>query len=215
MTLASFAPPKNAAILPRIKNGEGVLTDVRGLDGSSGRVVAYANSKAPGWTTVIDRPPRPSSRLPARVCVLELVVIGGAALAVLCIIGWALLRSRREQEAEWLQVRQWDELAQSLGDASATGEVSQALGAALSAAFPEARVIVAVREDDRSDLTVSTFEPAGAERLAGDDPSAEAIAALAYEATDHVALSGAELEPVLGQSIAELSRRCARSTGCR
>ena len=131
-------------------------------------------------------------------------MIGAAALAVLCIIGWALLRSRREQEAERLQIRHWDELAQSLGDASATGEVSHALGAALSTAFPQARVIVAVREDDRSDLTVSTFEPEGADRLASDDPSVAAIAALAYEATDHVALSGAELEPVLGQSIAEL-----------
>ena len=205
VTLASFAPPKNAAILPRIKNGAGVLNDVRGLDGSSGRVVAYANSKAPGWTTVLDRPAA-TVYAPARnSLLLELVVIGGAALAVLCIIGWALLRSRREQEAEWLQVRQWDELAQSLGDASATGEVSQALGAALSAAFPEARAIVAVREDDRSNLTVSTFEPAGAERLAGDDSSAEAIASLAFEATDHIALSGTELEPLLGQSIAELT----------
>ena len=136
MTLASFAPPKNAAILPRIRNGEGVLADVRGLDGSSGRVVAYANSKAPGWTTVIDRP-RSTVFAPARdSLLLELVVIGAAALAVLCIIGWALLRSRREQEAEWLQVRQWDELAQSLGDASATGEVSHALGAALSRRVP-------------------------------------------------------------------------------
>ena len=131
-------------------------------------------------------------------------MIGAAALAVLCIIGWALLRSRREQEAERLQIRHWDELAQSLGDASATGEVSAALGAALSTAFPHARVIVAVREDDRSDLTVSAFEPEGADRLASDDPSVVAIAALAYEATDHVALSGAELAPVLGQSITEL-----------
>ena len=65
-------------------------------------------------------------------------------------------------------------------------------------------MIVAVREDDRSDLTVSAFEPEGADRLASDDPSVVAIAALAYEATDHVALSGAELEPVLGQSITEL-----------
>ena len=215
MTLASFARPTNAAILARIKSGEGVLTDVRGLDGSSGRVVAYANSKAPGWTTVIDRPASTVFAPARRGLILELAVIGAAALAVLCIIGWALLRSRREQEAERLQIRHWDELAQSLGDASATGEVSHALGAALSTAFPQARVIVAVREDDRSDLTVSTFEPAGAERLASDDPSVDAIAALAYEATDHVALSGAELEPVLGQSIAELSRRCARSTGCR
>ena len=40
--------------------------------------------------------------------------------------------------------------------------------------------------------------------MRADDPSVVAIAALAYEATDHVALSGAELEPVLGQSITEL-----------
>src|SRR6188508_3133955 len=39
VTLASFARPTNAAILSRLKTGEGVLTDVRGLDGSSGRVV--------------------------------------------------------------------------------------------------------------------------------------------------------------------------------
>ena len=196
--------PTNAAILARIKSGEGVLTDVRGLDGSSDRVVAYANSAAPGWTTVIDRPASTVFAPARRGLILELAVIGAAALAVLCIIGWALLRSRREQEAERLQIRHWDELAQSLGDASATGEVSDALGAALSTAFPHARVIVAVREDDRSDLTVSAFEPEGADRLASDDPSVVAIAALAYEATDHVALSGAELAPVLGQSITEL-----------
>ena len=65
-------------------------------------------------------------------------------------------------------------------------------------------MIVAVREDDRSDLTVSAFEPEGADRLASDDPSVVAIAALAYEATDDVALSGAELARVLGQSITEL-----------
>ena len=204
VTLASFARPTNAAILSRIKSGDGVLTDVRGLDDSSGRVVAYANSTAPGWTTVIDRP---ASRVfaPARKGLfLELVVIGAAAFAVLCIIGWALLRSRREQEAERLQIRHWDELAQSLGDASATGEVSAALGAALSTAFPHALVIVAVREDERSDLTVSTFAPQGADRLASDDPSVVAIAALAYEATDHIALTGADLAPVLGQAITEL-----------
>ena len=124
MTLASFARPTNAAILARIKSGEGVLTDVRGLDGSSDRVVAYANSAAPGWTTVIDRPASSVFAPARRGLILELAVIGAAALAVLCIIGWALLRSRREQEAERLQIRHWDELAQSLGDASATGEVS-------------------------------------------------------------------------------------------
>ena len=57
VTLASFARPANAAILARIKSGEGVLTDVRGLDGSSDRVVAYANSDGAGLDDG-DRPSR-------------------------------------------------------------------------------------------------------------------------------------------------------------
>ncbi len=205
VTLASFAPPANRAILPRIRSGEGVLTDVRGLDGSGGRVVAYSNSKAAAWTTVIDRPASTVFAPARRGLALELAVIGSAVLAVLCIIGWALLRSRREQEAERLQIRHWDELAQSLGDASATAEVSDALGTALATTFPDASVIVAVREDEQSELTISTFEPPGEQRLASDDPSVAAIAVLAYEATDHIALSGPELTPVLGQSTATLT----------
>ena len=56
VTLASFARPTNATLLARIKSSDGVLTDVRGLDGSSGRVVAYANSSAAGLDDG-DRPP--------------------------------------------------------------------------------------------------------------------------------------------------------------
>lgn len=205
VTLASFARPENSLILPRIKSGEGVLSDVRGLNGGNGRVVAYANSKAPHWTAVIDRPASTVFARALRGLVVELAVIGAAAFAVLCMIGWAVLRSRREQEAERLQIRHWDELAQSLGVAAATSEVADALGMALSSAFPQARVIIAVREDDGAELTVSTFEPRGAARLESDDPSVGAIATRTYEATDHITLSGAELGSVLGQSIAELS----------
>ena len=90
VTLASFARPDERRHPLPDQDREGVLTDVRGLDGSSGRVVAYANSKAPGWTTVIDRPASTVFAPARRGLFLELVVIGAAALAVLCIIGWAL-----------------------------------------------------------------------------------------------------------------------------
>ena len=86
-----------------------------------------------------------------------------AAFIVLAIVGWAIIRSRRDMEAEREQVRNWDELAQSLGEASAAAEVSTALGAALVSAFPQARVIVAVEDDDGA-LRTWTFG-LGARRL--------------------------------------------------
>ena len=56
LTLTSFARPDNSALLAKLRKGTGVLSGTRGLDGSTGRVVAFANSTAPGWTTAIDRP---------------------------------------------------------------------------------------------------------------------------------------------------------------
>ena len=68
VTLASFARPTNAAILPRIKSGEGVLTDVRGLDGSSGARRCLRQLHGAGLDDG-DRPAcaRPCSRRPAGV----------------------------------------------------------------------------------------------------------------------------------------------------
>ena len=56
LTLRSFARPENTALVGELKKGDGVIADTRGLDGSADRAVAFANSKAPGWITVIDRP---------------------------------------------------------------------------------------------------------------------------------------------------------------
>ena len=87
-----------------------MLDDTRGLDGSGGRAVAYATSKAPGWITVIDRP-RASVFAPARrELEVEMASILAAAVIVLAIVGWALIRARRDMEAEREQVRNWDEL---------------------------------------------------------------------------------------------------------
>ena len=115
ITLASFARPENRGLLQRLRSGDGVLRDTRGLDGSSGRAVAFANSKAPVWTTVIDRPRSAVFASAKRSLELEMASIAAAALLVLLIVGWAVSRSRRDIEAEREQVRHWDELAQSLG----------------------------------------------------------------------------------------------------
>lgn len=55
LTLTSFEKPRNAALLARIRKGNGVLGDTTGLNDDGGRVVAYANSAAPGWTIALDR----------------------------------------------------------------------------------------------------------------------------------------------------------------
>src|SRR4051794_12792345 len=203
LTDPSFALPENEALVPRLTRKDGVLADVKGLDGGSGHVVAYANSAAPAWTTVIDRPRSAVFAGARRALIVELAVLGSAAVAVLCIIAWALLRSRRQQEVERRQIRQWDELAQSLGEASATAEVSDALGRSLAAAFPEARVIVAVREDEGKELTVSSFQREGGVLLADDDDSLDDVARLAYDLADRVVVADGQMLGVLPQALAE------------
>ena len=83
---------------------------------------------------------RPSSPRHAAASLIEMISILVAAVIVLAIVGWAIARSRREIAAEQEQVRRWDELAQSLGEASAAAEVSAALGSSLATAFPRAHV---------------------------------------------------------------------------
>ena len=81
--------------------------------------------------------------------ILELVSIAVAALVVLGLLAWAILRSRREVESEREHMRRWDELSQSLGEASAPAEVTGALISALATAFPRACLIVALEAEDQ------------------------------------------------------------------
>ena len=157
ITLASFAHPENRALLPRIRKRDGVLADTTGLAGDTGRVVAYANSPAAGWTLALDRPRSAVFAAARRSFAIELASILAAAAIVLAIVGWGIARSRREIAAEQEQVRRWDELAQSLGEASAAAEVSSALGSSLAAALPDAHVIVAIQDDEATGLRVWTF----------------------------------------------------------
>jgi len=157
LTLASFAKPENAALLARIRKGDGVLGDTGGLDGDGGRVVAFANAAAPGWTIAFDRSRSAVLADARRSLLIEMISIVAAAAIVLAIVGWAIVRSRREIAAEQEQVRRWDDLAQSLGEASAAAEVSNALGASLATALPRAHVLVALQDDETHRFAVWTY----------------------------------------------------------
>ena len=180
LTLPSFAKPANASLLTRIRKGDGVLGDTTGLNGDSDRVVAYANSVAPGWTLALDRPRSAVLAAARRSFAIEMLSILVAAVIVLAIIGWAIVRSRREIAAEQEQVRRWDELTQSLGEAAAADEVSTALGASLATAFPRAHVIVALPDDETGRFTVWTFGGGDAGPVDRRVPGLAEIARLGY-----------------------------------
>ena len=156
-----------------------------------------------------DRVPPARNRLP-----LELVVIAGAALAVLCIIGWAsaaVTTGAGGRVAPGAAVGRVGSVARrrirhGRGFASARScTVRRVPGGAGDRRRARGR---------RSNRTVSTFGPPG-RAAGGDDPSAEAIAFLPSR-RPITSLFGHRARAVLGQSIAEPSRRrCARSTGCR
>jgi serine phosphatase RsbU (regulator of sigma subunit)/anti-sigma regulatory factor (Ser/Thr protein kinase) len=188
LTLRSFEKPANAELVQRIRKGDGTLTGVEGLDGGGDRVVAYANSPLPGWTMVIERPASSVFAPARRALTVELAAIGIAALVVLSLLGWAIVRSRRELEREREGMRRWGELSQSLGEASAPVEVTGALISALATAFPRACVIVALEADDRPGLAISAVRPGdGGPSLRRDDPVALELARLSYDAGTMVA----------------------------
>ncbi len=190
LTLTNFARPQNLALLKRLRSGDGVVSDTRGLDGSSDRAVAFANSKAPDWITIIDRPRSMVFASARHSLFLELASIAAASLVVLLIVGWAIVRSRREFEEERQQVRNWDELAQSLGEAAAAAEVSAALGAAVVSSFPEAEVIVALESEDGRAMRTWTFGPGSDAPVDQRREDALEIARLAFDANAPLKLAG-------------------------
>src|SRR6185503_13772455 len=94
-----FTRARNAELAKEISSGQGVESGV-GINGGKDRVVAYANSSAPGWTLAIDRPASTVFASPRRALTLELASIALAAIVVLGLLVWAIRRSRREVETE-------------------------------------------------------------------------------------------------------------------
>ena len=106
--------------------------------------IAYTTSAIPGWTIVVDQPRSVLFADARRGLFLELALVAAAASIVLFLIGFILLRGRREAERERTRARQRRELSRILGSASLGSEVSDGLVAGLADAFPGALCVVAL-----------------------------------------------------------------------
>ena len=97
LVLSGFAHPRSRVALDRFgKATSGVLSDVPGLDGAPGHVVAFARSPV----SAVDRDPRPPrSEIfgnARRNLWIELAITIGAALFGLALLAWILVRVRAE-----------------------------------------------------------------------------------------------------------------------
>jgi len=180
--LAGFARPRNAALQRQLlKDQIGLLSGVRGLDEGSDHLVVFATAQIPGWTIAIDRP-RPDVFAAARHgLVLALALLAAAAAAVFGLVGWLLLRARREAEYRSRLARQRGELSHTFSGASLAAEVARGLVTGLTTAFPTARSIVAL-EGEGGTLQLSAARGDGAPPNAtAQDLAAVAACARAYE----------------------------------
>lgn len=143
-----LAPPQNRALAARLAGGEGVLVDTRGLDGSPRRVVAYASSRVPEWTAVLDQPVAVAFADARRSLFLESSLLGGAAILMVALVLWTLRRVRRDLDAGRTRVRRWADLTRALNEASDVGDLTDVLASTLAAEFPRTSALVRVAGAD-------------------------------------------------------------------
>ncbi|HEY3614661.1 MAG TPA: SpoIIE family protein phosphatase [Gaiellales bacterium] len=160
--LTGFEHPRNSALVARLQHDQiGLASGVRGLDGGHDHVVAFATATVPGWTIVIDRSRSSIFAAARRGLVLELALIAAVASVVFFLIGWLLVRARRDAESQGTRARQRDDLAHALGAASYATEVARGLAVGLATAFPDALAVVALEPDDRLGLELVATEGSG------------------------------------------------------
>lgn len=141
ITRRDLARPGNAALVAEAREAkEGVLVDTRGLDGSEGRVVAYAFSATPEWTTVLDQPTSTVFAKARGTFLREMLLLGAGALIALLVIGWGVVRTRRDVRSGRARFVRWAELTRALNGAVDAAEVLDVLAASLAREFPEATV---------------------------------------------------------------------------
>ena len=149
LVLAGLRHPKNSPLVAQLARQQaGVLSNSKGLDGSPGHVVAFATSQIPAWTVAIDRPSSAVFAAARRALLLNFALIAAGGLLGLGLIGWILVRARREAAKENRRSHEWGKLTRALGAASVTNEVADALLGSLATAFPSACPMVALEVDD-------------------------------------------------------------------
>ena len=189
VTRRSLAVPPNGELLAEIrKRREGVIVDATGLHGSSGRVVAFASSPTPGWTTVIDQPASVVFADARRALLLEVALVVGAALLVLGLIVWAVRRARRDFRAGRAQVRRWAALTRSLNEAADAPEVADVLAKALAEELPSASVVVGLVAKASDQAALAVVHGRRSPLTALDEASARAIVDLVAAADEPVTL---------------------------
>jgi serine phosphatase RsbU (regulator of sigma subunit) len=106
LVFSDFAHPRSLEALRQLgKAADGVLSDTRGLNGDPGHVVAYARSKVPQWSVILDRPRSEIFGGARRSLITELALIAGATLLGLVLLAWILSRMRGETRALEEQAR--------------------------------------------------------------------------------------------------------------
>ena len=154
--LDGFTRPPNAALQRELQRRQvGLLSSVRGLDGSAGHLVAFSTAQLPGWTIALDRPRAAVFAAAWRGLMLDLALLGAAAVIAFGLMGRLLLRARRESEDRSARARQRGELSHAFSAASLGDEVARSLATGLGTAFPGAVAIVAFEAEDRLGLELA------------------------------------------------------------
>ena len=205
--LDGFKQPRNAGLFRQLQRTQvGLLADARGLDGGDDRLVAYATASIPGWTIVIDRPRSEIFAAARRSLLLELALTSAAAGVVFCLIGWLLLRARREADRQSARARQRDDLAHALGGASIAADVSAGFATALATAYPEALSVVALESEDRLGLELAAVAGSPLSNGVVPDLVTAHPTTLAYESGAAFALA---TEAALRKQFPEIHAACA------
>jgi serine phosphatase RsbU (regulator of sigma subunit)/anti-sigma regulatory factor (Ser/Thr protein kinase) len=213
LTLQSLAPPQNADLVRTLtRRKEGVLAGTRGLDGAGGHVVAFATSKAPAWTIVIDQPAATVFASARRSLLIELGTVGAAGVLGLVAIAWASRWSRRQLRDERSRIQAWAALTRSLNGAAHPDEVRDALARALASQFPTGLALVGLWDVDAEGTATTILAGARAPFSTVDEPSLRSLARTAGEGTaiqDRTSLQralpelGTWLQPAPGSLYAE------------
>ena len=121
------------------------------MNGSDGRVIAYASSSAASWTTVLDQPASAVFADARRSLLLEALLVGVATVIVVGLIVWSLLQIRRNHRANRARVRRWAGLTRSLNEAADADAIRDVLAAALTSEYPRASAIVALTPAEKEE----------------------------------------------------------------
>ena len=177
ITQRNLKRPANRELVSMLRaSKEGVLDDTAGLDGSEGRIVAYASSAAPSWVAVLDQPASTVFADARRALVIEATLLAAATAVIVGLIWWTVRRARRDLRRQRARVSGWAELTRALNAATSVEDLRRSLAIALATEFPASSVLILIDEGAGSRGGVATVTRGSGSSLDLDDRVATAIA---------------------------------------